>query len=110
MKPWDEDFLAQSAVGIMAGGSSSTVRRAYAPSLKVKADEEIEGGTSGGPIIDDSGDLVGIVSVMSLGNEVDGCEGSAPRPHLALPVWVCRLIFGREDEALLGGRSVRDRG
>ncbi len=30
--------------------------------IGVKADEQIEGGTSGGPIINDSGELVGIVS------------------------------------------------
>jgi len=66
-----------------------------AQSLYVEADEQIEGGTSGGPIIDDSGDLVGIVSNFSLIAKVQNRSyGSSPRPHLALPVWVCRRIFG----------------
>jgi len=68
-----------------------------AQALAIEADEKIEGGTSGGPIINDSGELVGIVS-----NSTDQpgmqCkfEGLAPRPHLALPVWVCRRIFDRK--------------
>lgn len=65
--------------------------------LSVEADEQIEGGTSGGPIINDSGDLVGIVSHFRLAAEAEHkSKGLAPRPHLALPVWVCRRIFGRK--------------
>ena len=66
-----------------------------AKALYVEADEQIEGGTSGGPIINDSGELVGIVSHFSLATEGQHqCWGLTPRPHLALPVWVCRRIFG----------------
>ncbi len=74
---------------------SVTLCREDAHTLWVEADEQIEGGTSGGPIIDDSGELVGIVSNFSFAAEAQGkSDGSVPRPHLALPVWVCRRIFG----------------
>ncbi len=62
-------------------------------SLGVEADEPITGGTSGGPIVNSNGELVGIVSNFS---DVDGTDmlstGGSPRPHLALPVWVCREV------------------
>jgi len=62
--------------------------------LQVKSNEPIVGGTSGGPIINDSGELVGIVSNFNLVNEVNPeSEGIAPRPHLTLPVWLCHRIF-----------------
>ena len=68
-----------------------------AQEIFVEADEQIEGGTSGGPIINDSGDLIGIASNFSWTPDAkDQPSGLAPRPHLALPVWVCRKIFGRK--------------
>ena len=63
-----------------------------AEKLSTEADEQIEPGTSGSPIINDSGKLVGIVSNTTM--DADKSVGAAPRPHLALPVWVCRQIFG----------------
>lgn len=54
---------------------------------------QIHGGTSGGPIVDEAGEIVGIASNFSDG---DSC-GTAPRPHLALPAWVCRKILSRDD-------------
>ena len=63
--------------------------------FSVVADEQIEGGTSGGPIINDSGELVGIVSNFTETAEgLPKSQGSVPYPALALPVWVCRRIFG----------------
>jgi hypothetical protein len=69
----------------------------------VTAAEQIEGGTSGGPIINAAGELVGIVSVFSYDENAtkvqgQGCTGSASCPHLALPVWVMRLISSQEDQ------------
>lgn len=66
-------------------------------SLSVVADEQIEGGTSGGPIINDSGELVGIVSNFTeTGEGLPKSQGSVPYPALALPVWVCRRILGED--------------
>ena len=72
--------------------------------LSFQCDEPIMPGTSGGPIVNESGELVGIYSQSSTILESDesnkdcpvvsGEDGIAPRPHLALPVWVCREIFG----------------
>jgi CBS domain-containing protein len=65
------------------------------PMLWLESDEQIEGGTSGGPIVDESGTLVGIVSNMSInGDNGRKCTGNFPRPHLTLPVWVCSRILG----------------
>jgi len=50
--------------------------------------EQIEGGTSGSPVINDRGELVGIVSTGGSKTNL------MPRPHLALPVWVRRRIYG----------------
>jgi len=70
-----------------------------AQSLFVETDDQIEGGTSGGPIINDSGELVGIVSTSSdTGEGQRKSSGSSPRPHLALPVWVCRQIEKGEQQ------------
>jgi S1-C subfamily serine protease len=66
-------------------------------SVFLKAESSIEAGTSGGPIVDEDGRLIGIVSVASGGEETR--SGSAPRPHLALPVWVWRRIEAADRES-----------
>ncbi len=60
-----------------------------APVLSLQTDQPIKGGTSGGPIVDGAGRLVGVVSIAS----DDGDGGMCPRPHLALPVWVSRQVL-----------------
>jgi S1-C subfamily serine protease len=55
----------------------------------VEADEQVEGGTSGGPIVDKAGRLLGIVSWFS--EEEGPCDGSVPR-ITALPYWAVQLI------------------
>ena len=64
-------------------------------SLAVEADEQIADGTSGGPIINGSGELVAIVSNSFLASEARKCKGRAPCPYFALPIWVYRRILGR---------------
>jgi hypothetical protein len=59
------------------------------PMIWIKTDEAIKGGTSGSGIINEKGELVGIVSR----NSEQDYRGIAPRPLLALPVWVCRKIY-----------------
>jgi len=67
-----------------------------AESLFLKADEQIEAGTSGSPIINDSGELVGIVSIFSFSDESEHKpEGPAPCPHLTIPVWAYRRILNQ---------------
>lgn len=61
----------------------------------VKADNDIEGGTSGGPIINDAGELVGVVSTSSDGNS-ETKEGSFPFASWALPAWIYHRICGKE--------------
>ena len=68
-----------------------------AEKLSVEFEEQIEGGTSGSPIINDSGELVGIVSNTSIiYSEGQKSEGLIPRPHLALPVWIYNRILNWE--------------
>ena len=59
------------------------------PMIVIQADEPIKGGTSGSGIINENGEIVGIVSNASEGEY----NGIAPRPLLALPVWLCRKIY-----------------
>jgi S1-C subfamily serine protease len=56
------------------------------------AEHAIESGTSGGPVIDGSGYLVGVVSFAGGTDGDAGFDGRMPRPHLALPSWIWRHI------------------
>jgi len=58
--------------------------------LVLEPDGKIESGTSGGPVVNDRGELVGIVSWSTEGSCGLGgkYQGSASRPHLTLPAWV----------------------
>ena len=69
-----------------------------APTLSVTFDELIEHGTSGGPVINEVGELVGIISsVLVEASFLPVCTGMIPRPHLTLPVWILRTITGLEE-------------
>jgi hypothetical protein len=64
--------------------------------FSVSATEQVEGGTSGGPIITERGELAGIVSHSSdgaSGQKNHKCDGVNPWPYRALPVWVRDLIL-----------------
>ncbi len=53
--------------------------------LWVEFEQPIEGGTSGSPVVNERGELVGIIS--------SGTDhGRVPRPCRALPVWLCDRI------------------
>lgn len=58
------------------------------PKIYMETEEQIEGGTSGGPIVNDNGELVAIVSHAKIAAPGDRFDAGAPRPHLALPKWV----------------------
>lgn len=67
-------------------------------SLAVTAGEQVESGTSGGPVVNENGELLGIVSYFKeCRRPEDDCTGAVPRPHLALPVWICSVILGKGD-------------
>lgn len=68
----------------------STLPKEYAQGICIHTDENIEHGTSGGPVIDDEGNLVGIVSI---GERI----GTCPFPRWALPAWICRRICEKTD-------------
>ncbi len=57
--------------------------------IAIKMDSKIKGGTSGSGIYDAHGELVGIVSHST---ESPPYSGMAPRPLLALPVWIVEQI------------------
>jgi hypothetical protein len=59
--------------------------------INVKANEQIKGGTSGSAIVDEMGEIIGVVSHFI---ETSGpCEGAAPYIPLCLSVWAKRLIM-----------------
>ena len=67
--------------------------------LWIAASQQIEPGTSGGPIINASGELLGIVSNASIITEsMVESSGLTSRPHLTLPVWVWRRIVNAQQE------------
>ena len=59
------------------------------PMLWIEVDEQIKGGTSGSAVVNEDGQIVGIVSTCSFNGP---CDGNIPRPLLSLPVWICRRI------------------
>jgi Trypsin len=65
--------------------------------LSFSTAEAIKAGTSGGPIINDEGELVGVVSVS---HDLE-CEtlGLCPFPKWTLPAWIYRRICGAGKEA-----------
>lgn len=63
-----------------------------AATLWIEADEPIEGGTSGSPVVTSDGRLLGIVSnVGSVAGERQ-CTGMVTRVHLAAPAWLVRQM------------------
>ena len=73
---------------------TASLFKARSPNLWVTPDEQVPGGTSGGPIVNDAGELVAIVSMFGENIDERQHEGPSPRPHLALPVWVSHDYFG----------------
>jgi hypothetical protein len=72
--------------------------------LWVEADRPIDCSSSGGPIINEQGELVGIVSDFCMATSgQDKSKGPVPRPHLTLPVWVCRRIISAKHEGVSSG-------
>lgn len=62
--------------------------------IAVHADDQIVGGTSGGPVVTNDGRLLGVVSSFNIANGIGKgvCTGPVPRPHLSAPVWLARQI------------------
>jgi hypothetical protein len=72
---------------------SAQLAREEAHQLWVEVAEQIEGGTSGSPIVTERGELVGVVSISNYESASAGCVGLTPRPHLTLPGWVMHRIL-----------------
>jgi len=60
--------------------------------IHVHFERPIGGGTSGGPIVDDVGQLVGVVSVTNVVGDDRACDGMQPIAAHALPHWVLQRI------------------
>ena len=63
----------------------------------VEPDENIEAGASGGPIVTEDGELVGIVTKLShsiVSGVTKSAWGWTPYPPLTLPLWVTKRVFG----------------
>jgi len=60
--------------------------------LSLEANDRIEGGTSGGPVVDANGRLVGLVSHSGDTALNEKYVGELPIAHLALPRWAWLLI------------------
>jgi hypothetical protein len=80
--------------------------------LWIAASQQIKGGTSGGPVVNAAGELVGVMSNASIITEaLPKSTGRIPRPHLTLPVWVWQQIstadeFDEVVGVMTGGEKV----
>jgi len=59
--------------------------------IPINTEGEIEGGCSGGPIVNSDGQIIGVVANFS----GDGYQGMIPIAHLALPYWVRKRILDK---------------
>ncbi len=63
--------------------------------LAFTANESIDGGTSGGPVVMSNGRLLGVISSTYFAPGDTGCVGAIPRVHLAAPLWLVRQMIPR---------------
>ena len=83
-----------------------------AQTLAITANDRIDGGTSGGPVVNSDGGLLGIVSHSAFTASEAGCVGGISRVQFAAPLWlVRRMVPGatrkKLDAALPPGRLRR---
>jgi hypothetical protein len=69
---------------------SVKINVSYQPIVTVVSSQMFELGQSGGPVVNESGELVCIIS------HGGGYEESCPRPSMTLPVWIYRRYFKKE--------------
>ena len=67
-------------------------RHSDMPWAWLEADENIIGGTSGGPIVDEDGQIIAVVSITG----DDDASGPHSIPSLWLPPWLLALVPGEE--------------
>jgi S1-C subfamily serine protease len=75
--------------------------------IAMEANDQIEGGTSGGPVIDSNGELVGVVSSFNEAQEGRKCNGAVPVARWALPHWVLMSIAKKAAATRWGARKGR---
>ncbi len=72
--------------------SGKMTRHSDMPWAWLEADENIIGGTSGGPIVDEDGQIIAVVSITG----DDDASGPHSIPSLWLPPWLLALVPGEE--------------
>jgi len=77
--------------------------------IELEIKEAIECGTSGGPVINNRGELIGLISTFAHTREGDNeiiCgPSSMPVPCLALPVWILNRIKAEQEENTIDGEE-----
>src|SRR5262249_17410942 len=78
--------------------------------IKFEAVTPIRGGTSGGPVVDDEGNLLGLVSFTNEVQDGKPCLGAIPVPCFALPAWVVKKIRKAQEDRTPAGRPMKKKG
>ena len=73
-------------------GGEATQCATEATRLWLHTDEDVGGGTSGGPVVNENGELLGVVSFFG-GTDGVHRSGAIARPHLTLPQWALRKLL-----------------
>jgi len=76
-------------------GTGEIYSEVNSPHLWLETEKPIEGGTSGSPIVDDIGNIVGIVSNTSNVKDDRPSDGRNPRPLWNLPMWIIHDLMLR---------------
>jgi hypothetical protein len=84
------------AVERLKHSKAKALETLFADGIFIEANREIEGGTSGCPILNLAGELVAIVSNSSVPMPGMKSTGLCPRPLKALPEWICEKVQGRQ--------------
>lgn len=76
------------------------VFRKISSTIALTAEGQVRGGTSGGPVVDENGEVLGIASNFSdHTTECVGCTGWIPWVRMALPVWAVEEILASQCDA-----------
>jgi hypothetical protein len=69
-----------------------------ASGLRLSADKDLTWEASGGPVVDENGNLLGVITNTRSGGTIPPFGGQCPLLFQALPVWILKAILRAQEE------------